>query len=66
MVQRDGVGVEQGEALAILVHLGQSLDHQPLHDAVAGVLRVGTHAGHKAYVIYRVVDVHFQRVDREL
>ena len=66
MVQRDGVGVEQGEALALLVHLGQSLDHQPLHDAVAGVLWVGTHAGHKAYVIYRVVDVHFQRVDREL
>ena len=66
MVQRDGVGVEQGKALALLVHLGQSLDHQPLHDTVAGVLRVGTHAGHKAYVIYRVVDVHFQRVDREL
>ena len=66
VVQRDGVGVMQGEALALLVHLGQALDHQPLHDAVAGVLRVGAHTGDEADVVHRVVDVHLQRVDREL
>ena len=66
VVQRDGVGVEQGKALALLVHLGQALDHEPLHDAVAGVLRVGTHTGHKAHMVNGVVDVHLQRVDREL
>ena len=66
VVQRDGVGVEQGKALALLVHLGQALDHEPLHDAVAGVLRVGAHTGHKAHMVNGVIDVHLQRVDREL
>ena len=66
MVQRDGVGVQQGKALALLVHLGQTLDHQPFHDAVAGVLRVGAHAGDKAHMVHGIVDVHLQRVDREL
>ena len=66
MVQRDGIGIQQGKALALLVHLGQPLDHQPLHDAVAGVLRVGAYAGDEAHMVHGVVDVHLQRVDCEL
>ena len=66
MVQRDGIRVEQREGFALLVHLGQALDHQLFHDALPGVLRVGADAGDKADMVHRIVDVHLQRVDRKL
>ena len=66
MIQRDGVGVEQRERLALLIHPGQALDHQLFHDALPGVLRVGADTGDEADVVDFIVDVHFQRVDREL
>ena len=48
------------------MHLGQALDHQLFHDALAGVFRVGADAGNKADMVHRIVDVHLQRVDCEL
>ena len=66
MIQRDRIWVEQREGLALFVHLRQPLDHQVLHNAVAGVLRVGADAGHKAHMVDGIVDVHLQRVDCEL
>ncbi len=66
MVQRDGIRVEQREGFSLLVHLGQTLDHQLFHDALPGVLRVGADAGDKADMVHRIVDVHLQRVDRKL
>ena len=66
MVQRNAVRVEQGEGFALLVHLGQTLDHQVLHNALPGVLRVGADTGDKAHMVDRIVDVHFQRIDGKL
>ena len=66
MVQRNAVWVEQGEGFALLVHLGQALDHQVLHNALPGVLRVGADTGDKAHMVDRIVDVHFQRIDGKL
>ena len=40
--------------------------HQPLHNAVARVFRVGAHAGHKADGIRSAVNVHFQRIHGNL
>ena len=66
MVQRNAVRVEQGEGFALLVHLGQALDHQVLHNALPGVLRIGADTGDKAHMVDRIVDVHFQRIDGKL
>ena len=40
--------------------------HQPLHDAAAGILRIRAHSGNKADGIHHAVDVHLQRIDRDL
>ena len=66
MVQRNAVRVKQGEGFALFVHLGQALDHQVLHNALPGVLRVGADTGDKAHMVDRIVDVHFQRIDGKL
>ena len=65
-VQRNGIGKQHGEGLALHPHVFQTQAHQPLHDAVTRVFRIGTHAGHKANGIGLAVDIHFQRVHGDL
>ena len=49
-----------------LSHSGESLHHQPFHDPVAGVLRVGAHTCDKSHRIAHAEYVHVKRVYREL
>ena len=46
--------------------MAQGLKHQPLHDAPAGVFRIGAHAGDKADGIHRTVNIGLQGIDRHL
>ena len=63
-------GMEYGNSsatgLLALTHMLEALMHQPLHDAAAGVFRIGADAGDKADGIDCAVDVHLQRIDRDL
>ena len=65
-VQRNGIGIQQRERAVVLTHARQALYHQALHNAVPGVLRIGADAGHESHRVFRTVNVHLQRIHREL
>ena len=44
----------------------ETLLHQPFHQSVSRIFRIGAHAGDKPHGINGVIDVHFQRIDGDL
>ena len=65
-VERDGVGEEDGERLVLLAHALQALAHEPTHDALPRVLGVRADARDESHLVDGLIDVHLERVDREL
>ena len=65
-VERNRVGIEKRKGTVVFPHARETPDHQLFHDALAGVFRVGADAGDKTDGIADTVDIHVQRINREL
>ena len=59
-------GIEKRKGTVVFPHARETPDHQLFHDALAGVFRVGADAGDKTDGIADTVDIHVQRINREL
>ena len=65
-VERNGIRIQKRKRFVLAAHMRKAAIHQLLHDALAGILRIGAHTRHKADRINLAIDVHLQRIDCEL
>ena len=65
-VERDRIGIEQGKRLPVFAHFRQSPLHQSRHESHAGIFRVSRDTGDESDGADDGMDVHVERIDREL
>ena len=65
-VQRDGIRIQQRQRLPVFAHFRQTALHEFRHQSHTGIFRIGRHARDESDGVHGGMDVHFQRIDREL
>ena len=65
-VQGDGIRKQHGKGLFLFPHMAKALVHQPLHETVAGIFRVGADAGDESDGVDGVVNIGVEGIDRDL
>ena len=66
VIQRNGIRIQQCKRLALMPHIGQALYHEFFHNAVSRILRIGADTCYKSDLKNRVVNIHFERINRKL